>query len=218
MNGIKRIRFKNYYKLSFIIISFIIFSYYLNKYGLSDIKNNINSWGAIAPLIIFLLRSISIIFPALPSTAYSILSGVLFGFQKGYIIICLADFISCLVSFSLSRYYGKNILTRITNDELTLKIEHISRKYLENNFLFMLATLMTGMFDFICYAIGLTKTGYKKFIVALIISILLSNAPIVALGSGLLHNGRIILLASVLGIFVLSIINSKLSITKGSFK
>ena len=217
MKRLKRLKFKGIYKLSIIIILFILFSHFLNKYGLTEIRNNITSLGIFGPLIIFSLRSISIIFPAIPSTAYSILSGGLFGFTKGYLIICLADITSCFFCFSLSRCYGDKILNKITSYDLSKKIKSLSSKFLENNMLFMMATLMTGMFDFICYAIGLTNTNPSKFAMALILSVLLSNAPIVALGAGLLNNGRIILLLSVLGLFVLSIINSNLSITK-SFK
>ena len=51
-----------------------------------------------------------------------------------------------------------------------------------NNPFLMTGLLMTGLFDFVSYAIGLTNTPWKKFIPALIISILISDAPFVAGG------------------------------------
>ncbi len=85
------------------------------------------------------------------------------------------------------------------------KVEKISSEQLENNFFLMTGILMTGLFDFFCYGIGLTKTPWRKFLPAMLVSILLSNPPIVALGAGLLDGGKKILILSVVGIFFLAI-------------
>ena len=46
----------------------------------------------------------------------------------------------------------------------------------------MTALLMSQFFDFVCYAIGLTKITWKRFMPALIFSIIISDAPFVASG------------------------------------
>ena len=46
----------------------------------------------------------------------------------------------------------------------------------------MTALLMSGFFDFACYAIGLTKITWKRFMPALIFSIVISDSPFVASG------------------------------------
>ncbi len=86
------------------------------------------------------------------------------------------------------------------------KVEAISKQHLENNFFLMTGFLMTGLFDFISYGIGLTKTPWKKFYPALFISICLSNPPIVALGAGLLEGGKRFLILGVLGVFLLALV------------
>ena len=68
---------------------------------------------------------------------------------------------------------------------------------------------MTGFFDFVSYGIGLTKTPWLKFLPALVISILLSNPPVVALGAGILDGGKSILIFAVVGIFILALITAK---------
>ena len=62
------------------------------------------------------------------------------------------------------------------------RIESISQDYLETNYFLMTALLMSGFFDFVCYAIGLTKITWKRFMPALIFSIIISDAPFVASG------------------------------------
>ena len=196
-------------KLLFII-PLIVFIYYLSQNGISNIKDNIESYGIWAPLILFILRSTSIVIPALPGTAYSVLAGTLFGFKQGVVIICLADIASCSISFLISRYYGRNIVRKIVGNKFIKKIEDLSQRHLENNFFLMTGFLMTGLFDFVCYAIGLTKTPWKKFAPALLISILISNPPIVALGAGLLAGGNKLIIIALFLIFILAIISGKI--------
>lgn len=72
----------------------------------------------------------------------------------------------------------------------------------------MTAFLMTGLFDFVCYGVGLTKTPWQKFIPALLISIALSNPPIVALGAGVLESGKLLLGFALMGVFALGLITA----------
>ena len=62
------------------------------------------------------------------------------------------------------------------------RVESISKDYLEKNYFLMTALLMTSFFDFVCYAIGLTKITWKRFMPALIFSIIISDSPFVASG------------------------------------
>ena len=62
------------------------------------------------------------------------------------------------------------------------RVESISKDYLEKNYFLMTALLMSGFFDFVCYAIGLTKITWKWFMPALIFSIIISDSPFIASG------------------------------------
>ncbi len=209
MNTNKLVLKNNYSKLILIIllIGIFYFSYFI---GIGSIREKVHSLGPWAPLGIFFLRSTSIVLPALPSTVYSLLAGTLFGFKKGIVLICLADLCSCSISYSLSRFYGRKLVNKLIGSKFISRVEKISEKHIENNFFLMTGFLMTGLFDFVCYAAGLAKAPWRKFCPALVISILLSNPPIVALGAGVLEGGKTLLLIAVLGIFALSIIKGLL--------
>ncbi len=133
-------------------------------------------------ITLFSLRFISIIFPILPGTYCSVIAGYLFGFESGLLIIFFADFLSCTLSFTIARKLGRDFVIKLLGRKQMKRVENISQKYLEDNFFFMTASLMTQFFDFVCYAIGFTKVSWKKFMPALIISILISDAPFVAGG------------------------------------
>ena len=189
-----------------ILVALVI--WLLHRFGIEQLRSHIEQMGTWAFLAVGGLRLTSVIIPALPGTAYSILAGGLLGFIPGLITICTADLISCNLSFCLSRQYGRNLVARIVSDRLMNKIDRFSQKNLEHNFWLMTAFLMTGLFDFVCYGVGLTKTPWRKFFPALVISIALSNPPIVALGAGLLESGKLFLGFSLIGLFALGLLTA----------
>ncbi len=199
-------RAKKLLNLLYLIVLVTVLIYLVQIFGINKLKDQVNSMGIWAPVGIFILRFSSIIVPALPSTAYSLMAGALLGFNKGILVICLADSVSCSLSFYLSRKYGRNLIKRLVGNSFMKKVEKYSGKHLENNFFLITGFLMTGLFDFVSYGIGLTKTPWLKFAPALALSIILSNPPVVALGAGILSGGRIFLIFALIGIFILSLI------------
>ena len=139
------------------------------------------NWGI---LLILFLRLISIVIPILPGTYCLLISGYLFGLVNGLLISFVADLLSCSISFSLSKRFGRKILKRVMSKKYLNKFENLSKKYLEKNFFLLTGFLMTGWFDFVSYGVGLTKLRWRKFLLALIVSVLLSDLPFVATGNG----------------------------------
>jgi len=180
----------------------------INRYGVAQVRSHIDQLGMWAPLGIFLLRFTSVVIPALPGTAYSVLSGGLLGFTQGLMVICLADLLSCSLSFSLSRQYGRDLVQRLVGTKFMHRIDDLSQRHLEGNFFLLTGFLMTGFFDFVCYGVGLTRAHWLRFAPALVISIALSNPPIVALGAGLLEGGRLLLGLALLGVFGLALVTA----------
>ena len=190
-----------------IIVGAIVFAiWWVNQYGVESLRATVDQLGVWAPLALFSLRFLSVVIPALPGTAYSLLAGSLFGFSKGILIICLADLCSCVLSFYLSRRYGRGFIQRLVGQRFMLRVDRLSQQHLERNFFLMTAFLMTGFFDFVCYGVGLTKTSWARFMPALVISIVMSNPPIVALGAGLLQGGKLLLGFALLGAFGLALV------------
>ena len=189
-----------------IAIATILVIWLIQRYGISQLRANVESLGVWAPLALFFLRFTSVIIPALPGAAYSVLAGGLLGFSQGLLVICMADICSCSLSFFLSRQFGRSFVQRLVGEKFITRVDTLSQKHLERNFFLMTAFLMTGFFDFVAYAIGLTQASWLRFIPALILSIAISNPPIVALGAGLLAGGRLLLVFAMLGAFTLALL------------
>tara|TARA_B100000700_G_scaffold319443_1_gene414578 strand:+ start:122 stop:865 length:744 start_codon:yes stop_codon:yes gene_type:complete len=149
--------------------------------AVADIDEN-RFFSIILIFLLFFLRSLSIVIPVLPGTIFSVAAGFQFGFTQGLVIIFFADFLSCSISFLLARKLGRNYISKLLGYRQMRRVESISKDYLEKNYFLMTALLMTSFFDFVCYAIGLTKITWKRFMPALIFSIIISDSPFVASG------------------------------------
>ena len=180
-----------YIVLAFFILIVSISFFYFDVNGIRELFFNVvgrlntnRFFSLILIFILFLLRSISIIIPVLPGTIFSVAAGYQFGFIQGLVIIFCADFLSCSISFLLARKLGRDYIMNLLGSRQMRRVESISKDYLEKNYFLMTALLMSGFFDFVCYAIGLTKITWKRFMPALIFSIIISDAPFVASGFG----------------------------------
>ena len=180
-------RIKPIYKYSFLIVLLLALlvgfvSYLLITYE-EQIKLFVDEAGIWGPLLIFIARGISIIFPALPSSIFSLIAGGVFGFKEGYITIVLSDLICCQLAFFIARNYGRIPVERLVGKRPMQRLEKFNRYQLEENFFLMTGLLMTGLFDFLSYSIGLGGTRWKTFTPALIISLLISDSILVAVGA-----------------------------------
>jgi len=197
-------QWKRVLKISAWVAVLIIAVVYLQRYGIGPLKEAVDDMGFWAPLGLFLLRGISIILPALPSSVYSLFAGSLLGFKLGYITIILSDLVFCSSAFFIARRWGRSPVSRLVGARAMEKIDGFSKNQLEGNFFLMTGLLMTGLFDFLSYAIGISRTDWKLFAPALLISVLISDSILVAVGAGAAQGASITLGLALLAMFALA--------------
>ena len=191
-------------KISVWVAVFVVAVVFLQRYGIEPLRGAVEDMGFWAPLGLFLLRGISIILPALPSSVYSLLAGSLLGFKVGYLTIILSDLIFCSTAFFIARRWGRGPVSRLVGAGAMEKIDGFSKNQLEGNFFLMTGLLMTGIFDFLSYAIGITRTNWKLFAPALVISVLISDSILVAIGAGAAQGLNVMLVIALLAMFALA--------------
>ena len=197
-------RLKTALKISAWIAVFVVAVVYLQRYGIAPLQNAVNEMGFWAPLGLFVLRGISIILPALPSSVYSLLAGSLLGFKVGYLTIILSDLVFCSSAFYIARRWGRGPVSRLVGAGAMEKIDGFSKNQLEGNFFLMTGLLMTGLFDFLSYAIGISRTHWRIFAPALLISVLISDSILVAVGAGVTKGASVSLGIALLAMFALA--------------
>ncbi len=180
----------------------------INKFGIQQVREQVDRFGIWAPAIVFGLRFTSIIVPVLPGTAYAILAGALFGFAQGLLVIALADLFSCTFNFYIARRYGRGLVQRFVGEQFMEKVDRVTQQHLERNFFLMAGFLMTGLFDFVAYAIGLTKTRWQSYLIALIISISIAKPLWVAAGAGIFESSQLLVGFAILGALGIGVVTS----------
>ena len=181
--------------------AFILLVFLIQTYGIEPLRSAVKEMGIWAPLGILILRGISVILPALPSSFYSLLAGSLLGFKTGYLTILISDLIFCQLAFFIARNFGRAPVRKLVGTKAMKRIEGFNQNQLEGNFF-----LMTGLFDFLSYALGIGGTRWRLFTPALIISLLISDSIIVAVGAGVSQGAGLMLGGALLGMFALATI------------
>ena len=199
-------KFRRFLSITFIVGLVILLVSLIQTYGIGPLRDAVEEMGFWAPLGIFILRGISVILPALPSSVYSLLAGSLLGFKTGYLTIVLSDLIFCQMAFFIARKFGREPVRRLVGVKAMKRIEGFNQNQLEGNFFLMTGLLMTGLFDFLSYALGIGGTRWRLFTPALIISLLISDSIIVAVGAGVSQGAGLMLGAALLGMFALATI------------
>tara|TARA_Y100001968_G_scaffold288467_1_gene290754 strand:- start:210 stop:848 length:639 start_codon:yes stop_codon:yes gene_type:complete len=198
--------FRKFLFISLVIGLVVLLFTLIQSYGISPLRNAVEEMGFWAPFGILILRGISVILPALPSSVYSLLAGSLLGFKTGYITIFLSDLIFCQAAFLIARKFGRKPVRRLVGVKAMKRIEGFNQNQLEGNFFLMTGLLMTGLFDFLSYALGIGGTRWRLFTPALIISLLISDSIIVAVGAGVSQGAGLMLGGALLGMFALATI------------
>ena len=202
--------------ISLCILAAVLFYYFIVIEWEEEINQIVKDMGILAPLGIFILRGISTIFPVISNLPYAILAGKLLDFKTACLTIFLADFVSCQAAFWIARNLGREPVRRLVGIKAMKRIESFNQNQLEENFFLMTGLLMTGLFDFLSYAIGIGGTRWKIFSPALLISLLISDSILVAVGAGVSQGAGLFLGIALLGMFALATISglSKRKISK----
>jgi uncharacterized membrane protein YdjX (TVP38/TMEM64 family) len=196
--------------LRWVLIGFLIalVIWLLNKIDIEQVREQVKQFGIWAPVIVFGLRFTSVIVPVLPGTAYAVLAGGLFGFLQGLLVVALADLASCTFNFYIARRYGRGLVERFVGQQFMEKVDRLGQRHLERNFFLMAGFLMTGLFDFVAYAVGLTQTRWQSYLLALLVSILIAKPLWVAAGAGIFEGSQLFLGFALLGAFGIGIVTA----------
>ena len=197
-------KFQKFLLISLCVLAAVLFYYFIVVEWKEQINQIVLDMGIWAPLGIFILRGISTIFPVISNLPYAILAGSVLDFKTAYITIFLADFISCQVAFLIARNLGREPVRRLVGIKAMKRIESFNQNQLEGNFFLMTGVLMTGLFDFLSYGLGLGGTQWRLFTSALLLCLVIFDAVAVAIGAGLADSVYIII--AMVGMFGLAII------------
>lgn len=129
----------------------------------------VESFGATAPVIFFLLQTFQVIAAPIPGNVTALVGGALFGFWKSFLITIAALATGSSIAFMLVRLYGRPLVERFVKPQIIDKyLDSGSKKY--SLYLFLLFLVPFFPDDALCFIAGLTGISYKAFILIVIIA------------------------------------------------
>lgn len=131
--------------------------------GINDIKAYVASFGKFAPIVYITMFAL-VPLTLFPDSVLAIAGGLVFGLFRGYIYTTIGALIGSTISFLISRYWGRDVVKKLTKEKLCKIEDMINGKGFSIVFLLRLIPLFP--FDVISYGAGLTSIKYKDFLLA----------------------------------------------------
>ncbi|HMO78559.1 MAG TPA: hypothetical protein PJ997_00005 [Candidatus Paceibacterota bacterium] len=147
-----------------VILFFVIFVAILlfvgSKVDLTIFKEYIENVGFWGPIFFILLKMSTIVISPLSGTPLYILSGAIFGIEKGVLYAFLGDLLGFTILFFVSRKFGLKVINYFTNQK-DLKIIKLIQSYTSDIKSFIKVCLLFFWFpEASIFSVGLGKLSY----------------------------------------------------------
>lgn len=146
--------------LLFVVALIVGGSFLINVEELEGWVGRTGLWG---PLVLILLKASTIVFAPLSGSPLYPLAGAIFGPWWGLLYIVLGDMLGAVVSFALSRLYGRKLIERFLSGS-NLAFLDTALSYMGTLKGFLIArVLFSPLPEVASYAAGLTKLPFIPF-------------------------------------------------------
>ena len=172
-------------------ISVVLF-FILKSFGVTDVESlrqliaKCGVWGWIVFIALFVLCSILLCFVPATSMTFIVVSVILFGAWKGFIVSTISVFLASSLMFWVGNTLGERVATKLVGKESLEKAQNLidvkSKMLLPLMFLFPIFPD-----DALCLVAGMTKMKYWFFATIVLICRTIGIATTCFLGSGLIN-------------------------------
>ena len=164
---------ENVFSLFLVFVAILVLFYF---FDLSDVQSFVDRFGVWAPVVFVLTKTSTIVFAPLSGSPLYPMAGALFGFWKGFFIMMAGDILGGAIAFFISRKYGLKITERFLKSESSLMKKILNHLGTMKGFIFARVCFIP-MPEIVCYAAGLTKISFTRFIIVHAVI----NIPVTAL-------------------------------------
>jgi len=160
---------KKFVKWTLLFLTFSVVVYFLTQpyhrllYDVEALRNFINGFGVLAPLVLISLQVVQVILAPIPGPVVGAAAGYAFGVLWGTVYGFIGLALGSALAIILAKMYGRPFVEDVIADETLDKFDHLAE---EHGFLpFFLLFLLPGFpDDAICFIAGLTEIDTKKLI------------------------------------------------------
>lgn len=145
-----------------VILGVFIFS--VSYFGEDRVKEIITSSGVLAPLLMILMKILTIVVAPLSWVALYLFAGTLFGVTKGFVYVMIGDAIWYSIAFWISRHFWrKKVESYISRNESGLLSKIVKGISGIKGFL-VTCCIFSFAADLVAYAAGLSRLPFRYFL------------------------------------------------------
>lgn len=142
----------------------------------------IQGYGALGPVVLFLLMMAQVFIAFIPGHALIIASGYIYGAALTILVVATSTILGSELAFWLARKYGRPLIYRLASPAMIERWDRLAgnRGALFYFFTFVLPFLPS---DLMCYVAGLGKISHRQFLAANIAGRLLFTVAMTIIGA-----------------------------------
>lgn len=178
--------------------------FYLSNLDLDSLKQYILSYGALAPIISFILMLVQSVAAPLPAFLITFSNAALFGWVWGAVLSWSSAMAGAALCFFIAKFLGRDVVERLTSKYAIDSIDDFFDKY--GKYTILVCRLLPFIsFDIVSYAAGLTSMKFLPFFIATGIGQLPATIVYSYVG-GMLTGGTKLFVTGLLILFALTIV------------
>ena len=176
----------------------------LSMIDIEAIKQYILSFGALAPIISFILMILQSVVAPLPAFMITFANAGLFGWVNGAILSWSSAMVGAVLCFFIARLLGRDVVEKLTSKFALKSIDDFFEKH--GKYAILIARLLPFIsFDIVSYAAGLTSMSFWSFFIATGIGQLPATIIYSYVG-GMLVGGAKMMVFGLLTLFAVSVL------------
>ena len=185
-----------------VMINQMIF--YLSSLDIDSLKQYILSYGALAPIISFILMIVQSVAAPLPAFLITFANAALFGWKWGAFLSWSSAMAGAALCFFIAKFLGRDVVEKLTSKYAIDSIDKFFDKY--GKYTILVCRLLPFIsFDIVSYAAGLTSMEFLPFFIATGIGQLPATIVYSYVG-GMLTGGTKLFVTGLLILFALTIV------------
>lgn len=157
-------RMGNYAIAVVFVVTMVLAFYASSQVPTQQIESFTKAIGWFGPLAVVFLLVVTQVFAPLSGTPIMIVGIRLYGYPGAMGLLYCSFLVSAAINFWLARLYGRKLVRKFVGESTLEKIDELAR-ISEQKLLIASRILGFSFFDFVSYAVGLTKINFKKYFV-----------------------------------------------------
>lgn len=185
-----------------VMINQMIF--YLSSLDIDSLKQYILFYGALAPIISFILMIVQSVAAPLPAFLITFVNAALFGWVWGAVLSWSSAMAGAALCFFIAKFLGRDVVEKLTSKYAIDSMDKFFDKY--GKYTILVCRLLPFIsFDIVSYAAGLTSMEFLPFFIATGIGQLPATIVYSYVG-GMLTGGTKLFVTGLLILFALTIV------------